>query len=95
MPHNDADHRSDFERQLAGWRLATTEVLYHLPDHPAVLQSFTWQTLDLAPEYPRIQAFLAYWRREIEATIHSVRVATGEALAPARVQAATELRLWH
>lgn len=65
----------EFSRRLAGERLAMTEVLYHLPDHPHVLQSFVWQTLDLPPRFPRILAFLDHWRREIDAVIHSVRLA--------------------
>lgn len=84
---------SDIELRLAGWRLVTAEVLYYMPDHPGVLQSFVWQTLDLAPGYPRITQFLDFWRREIEAVIHSVRLATGEELAPSKVRAATMLAL--
>jgi len=70
--------------RLQGWRLATAEVLYYMPDHPSLLQSFMWQTLDLAPTYPRLHGFLEFWRREIDAVIHSVRLATGETLAPPR-----------
>jgi uncharacterized protein Usg len=77
--------------RLQGWRLATAEVIYYLPDHPSLLQSFTWQTLDLAPRYPRIHRFLEFWRREIDAVIHSVQLASGETLAPARVQNAALL----
>ena len=73
---------NELSLRFAGWRLATAEVLYYLPDHPRLLQSFVWQTLDLAPQYPRIHRFLDYWKREIEAVIHSVRLATGETLAP-------------
>lgn len=80
--------------RLQGWRLATAEVLYYLPDHPSLLQSFVWQTLDLAPKYPRIHRFLNYWRREIDAVIHSVQLATGETLAPAPVNRA-DLILHH
>jgi uncharacterized protein Usg len=76
----------EFALRLKGWRLATAEVLYYMPDHPALLQSFIWQTLDLAPSYPRIHKFLEFWRAEIEAVIHSVRLATGEELAPAKVR---------
>jgi uncharacterized protein Usg len=47
-----------------------------------------WQTLDLAPQYPRIHRFLNFWRSEIDAVIHSVRLATGETLAPGRIQTA-------
>jgi uncharacterized protein Usg len=73
--------------RLNGWRLATAEVLYYLPDHPSLLQTFVWQTLDLAPDYPRIHRFLNFWKREIDAVIHSVRLASGETLAPARIEA--------
>lgn len=62
------------ELQLRGYRLTTAEILYHLPDHPAVLQSFVWQDLDLAPRYPVLQRFLDFWRRDIEGRVHSVRV---------------------
>jgi uncharacterized protein Usg len=71
--------------RLQGWRLATAEVLYYMPDHPSLLQSFMWQTLDLAPSYPRLHKFLDFWRREIDAVIHSVRLATGEDLAAPRI----------
>jgi len=75
--------------RLKGWRLATAEVLYYLPDHPSLLQSFIWQTLDLAPSYPRIHRFLDFWRREIDAVIHSVQLATGETLAPGKLESAS------
>lgn len=78
-------HGDELTLRLQGWRLATAEVLYYMPDHPTLLQSFVWQTLDLAPQYPRIHRFLNFWRREIDAVIHSVRLGSGETLAPARV----------
>jgi uncharacterized protein Usg len=81
----------DFEHQLQGGRLTTAEVLYYLPDHPKLLQSFLWQTLDVAPEYPRIHRFLDFWRREIDAVIHSVTLSTAGIVAPAKVQFATEV----
>lgn len=76
----------DLRRQLDGWRLTTAQVLYYMPDHPALLQSFTWQTLDLAPRFPRIRQFLDYWKREIEAVIHSVEVGSCDQVAPAKVR---------
>lgn len=66
----------DFGMQLQGYRLTTTEILYHLPDHPQILQTFILQKLDQAPEYPVLRKFLGFWEREIEAQIHSVRVAS-------------------
>jgi uncharacterized protein Usg len=80
------DSVDEISLRLQGWRLATAEVLYYLPDHPSLLQSFIWQTLDLAPRYPRIHRFLDFWRQEIDAVIHSVRLATGETLAPAPIR---------
>ena len=73
---------SEFERKLKGARLLTAEVLYYMPDHPSLLQTFMWQTIDEAPRFPRLEHFLDHWRREIEAVIHSVRIAHGELVAP-------------
>lgn len=87
--------RGDLELQLQGWRLTTAEVLYYMPDHPKLIQTFTWQTLDLAPSYPRISKFLEFWKREIEAAIHSVRIGESEELAPARIGAAGHHFVWN
>ena len=57
-----------------GHQLVTVSVLYYLPDHPSLLNEFLWQTMDLGPRYPRIGAFLDFWRREIEATIKEVMI---------------------
>jgi uncharacterized protein Usg len=75
----------DFETQLRGGRLTTAEVLFYMPDHPKLLQSFLWQTLDVAPEFPRVHRFLDFWRREIDAVIHSVAISAVGIVAPARL----------
>ena len=49
-----------YELQLHGYRLTTAEIIYRLPDHPALLQSFIWQKFDLAPDYPELQRFLEF-----------------------------------
>jgi len=63
------------ELKLRGYRLTTAEILYHLPDHPGLLQSFIWQDLDMAPAFPVLNKFLKFWETSIEARLHSVRVA--------------------
>ena len=68
--------------QLKGYRLTTAEILYHLPDHPGILQSFVWQDLDIAPQYPVLGKFLDFWRRELEGQLHSVRVASASLVKP-------------
>lgn len=62
--------------QLKDYRLTTAEILYRMPDHPAVLQAYIWQELDLAPEYPVLRRFLEFWDRELDGKVHSVRIAT-------------------
>ena len=42
----------DFGAQLAGFSLTTAEILYRLPDHPTLLQSFIWQEYDVHPRFP-------------------------------------------
>jgi len=76
----------DFQERLSGARLTTAEVLYHMPDHPGLLQSFVWQTLDTAPRFPRLARFLDHWRREIEAVIHSVRVGQAGLVSPVDIR---------
>ena len=73
---------SDLRLQLNGYRMTTAEILYHMPDHPSVLQSFIWQHLDIAPDYPVLRRFLEFWTRNIEGKLHSVKV--GQAGAPGR-----------
>ena len=77
---------TDFRRQLAGYGLTTATILYRLPDHPALLQSFIWQEYDLAPRFPNLRDFLDFWRREIEGKLHSVRVAHSKLLKPAEIR---------
>ena len=73
--------------QMKGYRLATAEIIYHMPDHPALLQSFVWQQYDLAPSYPVLHRFLTYWRKNLEGAIHTVRVASVELIKPAEFRA--------
>ena len=47
---------TEFERRLNGAKLLTAEVLYYMPDHPRLLQSFMWQLVDEAPRFPRLSS---------------------------------------
>ncbi len=77
---------SDLGLQLRRYRLTTAEILYHLPDHPALLQSFVWQQLDLAPDFPVLRRFLEFWTRNIEGKLHSVKVAQAPLITPGRMR---------
>ena len=85
----------DFEHQLKGRLLTTAEVIYYMPDHPALLQRFLWQTLDLPPEFPRIHTFLDFWRREIDAVIHSVTCSAVGLISPARLDVSRAIGVLH
>jgi uncharacterized protein Usg len=69
--------------QLQGYGLTTAEIYYFRPDFPSLLQLFAWQEYDAAPDFPVLFDFLDFWRREIEATIHSVRIAHDQLVRPA------------
>lgn len=73
-------------KQLEGYRLTTAEILYHLPDHPHLVQSFIWQQFDMAPRYPELQRFLAFWEQNIEGKLHSVKVAQASLIGAPRMR---------
>jgi len=77
---------TDLERQLAGYSLATAEILYRMPDARSLLQTYVWQDYDLAPKFPKLRDFLAFWERELEGPIHSVRLAHARLISPAEVR---------
>ncbi len=84
----------DLRLQLQGYRLTTAEILYHLPDHPHLLQSFIWQQLDIGPDFPVLRKFLAYWTHNIEGKLHSVKVVHAPLVTPGRFRhAAVSLQL--
>jgi uncharacterized protein Usg len=80
--------------QLKDYRLTTAEILYRMPDHPGILQSYIWQEMDLAPDFPALHKFLDFWRRELDGEVHSVRVASARLVrAPSYRSPGAYLRL--
>jgi len=74
--------QSTLSRQLQDYRLTTAEILYHMPDHPGLLQTYIWQELDLAPRYPVLRQFLDFWSHNLDGKLHSVRVANLDLISP-------------
>ena len=64
----------DSEKLLRGYCLTTAEILYHMPDHPGLLQSYVWQDYDIAPDFPVLCRFIEFWSENLEGPLHSVRV---------------------
>ncbi len=72
-----------FHRQLEGFSLTTAEILYRLPDHPGLLQSYVWQDYDLAPRFPKLKDFLDFWDVNLDGALYRVRVAHRRLISPA------------
>jgi uncharacterized protein Usg len=81
---------ADLVKQLQGYGLATANILYRMPDHPAMLQTFIWQHYDLAPHFPELQRFLEFWQRELDGPLHSVIVAHKRLISAAECRLVTE-----
>jgi uncharacterized protein Usg len=75
-----------FIKQLAGYGLTTAEILYHLPDHPGLLQAYIWQEYDIAPDFPILIKFLSFWQRRLDGPLHSVRVGHTKLIRPAEIK---------
>jgi len=78
--------------QVKDYRLTTAEILYHMPDHPGLLQTYVWQDMDLAPRFPELRRFLDFWSRNLDGKLHSIRVASGESVRRAQMRHATHLQ---
>ena len=86
---------SALQQQLYGRRLTTAEILYHLPDHPSLLQSYIWQAYDLAPAFPKLHKFLDFWSRNLDGKLHSVRVGDIPIIAAPKTRAVSACLTLH
>lgn len=82
----ELDFQTVFLSGSAGYGLATANILYRLPEHPGLLQSFVWQFYDVAPDYPRLIQFLDFWVEKIDGAIHKVEVAHKQLVSAADIR---------
>ncbi|MFY9656268.1 MAG: usg protein [Methylocystis sp.] len=75
----------DFRRMVEGYGLTTANILYRLPDYPAIVQSYVWQEYDLHPYFPELHKFLDFWTRSLEGKLHSVLVAHATLIRPTEI----------
>ncbi len=76
----------NLRKQLEGYGLTTANIIYRLPDHPAILQNYIWQEYDLHPKFPELRKFLEFWTQRLEGAIHSVTVAHQGLIKPAELK---------
>ena len=77
---------SGFVKRMQGFSLTTAEILYRLPDHPALLQSYVWQDYDEHPRFPKLRSFLDFWNEHLDGKLFSVRVAHNRLIRPAELK---------
>jgi uncharacterized protein Usg len=77
----------DFRKQVLGYGLTTAQILYRMPDHPALLQSYVWQDYDLFPKFPALKDFLAFWEQKLDGPLFAVTVAHSKLIKPAELRA--------
>ena len=58
--------------------LVLVDILYWMPDYHNVLQEFIWETDVYIPKLPRVNNFLNYWHKEIDAVINEVQISYGD-----------------
>lgn len=77
--------------RFLSYRLTTAEITYYLPDYPTLLQNYIWQELDEVPHFPVLRRFLAYWQKNLDGRLHSVKVAAASLVKPAEFRIADGL----
>jgi uncharacterized protein Usg len=75
-----------FREQLQGFSLTTAEILYRMPDHPSLLQTYIWQDYDQHPTFPKLQVFLNFWTENLDGPLFRVRIAHRKLISPAEMR---------
>ncbi len=85
---------SAIRRQLDGYGLTTASIIYRMPDHQHLLQTYLWQEYDLAPAFPELRRFLKFWVEQLDGPLHSICVAHKQLISPGEIRLVeTELKL--
>ena len=76
----------DIAKLMDGYSLTTAEILYHMPDHPALLQTYVWQGYDMAPRFPQLRKFLDFWTDNLDGALNRIRIAHRRLVLPTEVR---------
>ncbi len=76
----------DFVELFKGFGITTAEILYWMPDHKHILQSYVWQDTDLHPRFPKLTGFLEFWEKNLDGKLHKVSVAHSRLIRPAELK---------
>lgn len=78
-----------------GYRLCKAEIVYSHPDAPEVFETYVWQELDRAPDFPVLHCFLKAWSAFCSTEIESVEVAECTGITPQQLANASISVLVH
>ncbi len=70
-PH-EQPNVTETELMLKGYGLTTGKFFFRMPDYRSVLNELTLQWSDLAPDFPRLFKFIAFWQEKIDGPLHSL-----------------------
>ena len=72
----------EMELLLSGYGLMTAQIFYRMPDFEHLIQTYAWQSYDIAPEFPELKKFLTFWDTKLDAAIQSVQYCHRELIRP-------------
>lgn len=77
--------------RLTGWRHITAEILYRMPDHRSLVQTFVWQNMDRWDADPRrsfpvLRKFCSWWNAHLDGPIVQVRVGACCVIGPSELE---------
>ena len=82
-------------RKLSGYSLVTAEILYRMPDHQSLIQSFIWQDYDKAPQFPELRKFLHFWQEKLDGPLYRVSVAYDRLVKPSELRIVKDMQHLH
>jgi uncharacterized protein Usg len=74
--------------RLQGWGLTTAEIMYYMPDHRSILQTFIWQDFDQAPRFPKLRKFLTFWSQNLDGPLATVVIAHNKMIGAREIRIA-------
>jgi uncharacterized protein Usg len=77
----------DFIRQMQGYGLSTVEIHYFSARSPEPAATIRPPAIRRRPALSGAADYLDFWRREIEAVLHSVRIAHAHLIGPSEWRA--------
>lgn len=73
--------------RLQDWGLTTAEILYYMPDHRSILQTYIWQEFDQAPRFPNLRKFLTFWSQNLDGPLATVVIMHNKLITATEIRA--------